>query len=62
MGELEEVLMRYIGVIGILCCACRDWPFSSAPKQIDLGFGFQVHWVYIQLGFPASVLVGTLNG
>ena len=50
------------GLIGVWCCACRDWPFSSASKPIDLGLGFQVHWVHIKLGFPASSLVGTLNG
>jgi hypothetical protein len=33
--------------IGIKCCACRDWPFSSGSKPIDLGLGFQVHWVPI---------------
>jgi hypothetical protein len=38
------------------------WPFSSASKPIDLGLGFQVNWVHMQLGFPASTLVGTLNG
>jgi hypothetical protein len=48
--------------IGIRRCTCRDWPFSSASKPIDLGLGFQVHWVHMQLGFPASALVGTLNG
>jgi hypothetical protein len=36
-----------------------DWPFSSKP--IDLGLGFQVHWAHIKLGFPPSSLVGTLN-
>jgi hypothetical protein len=39
-----------------------DWLFSSASKPINLGLGFQVHWAHIQLGFPASTLVGTSNG
>jgi hypothetical protein len=34
---------------------------TSASKPIDLGLGFQVHWVHIKLGFPQSCLVGTLN-
>jgi len=29
-------------VIGIQRCTCRDCPFSSASKRIDLGLGFQV--------------------
>jgi hypothetical protein len=58
----KTVLASPTGAIGIWRCTCRDWPFSPASKPIDLGLGFQVHWVYIQLGFPASTLVGTLNG
>jgi hypothetical protein len=46
------------GWIGIWCCACCDWPFSSASKPIDLRLGFQVHWGHIFPGFPASTLVG----
>jgi hypothetical protein len=49
-------------VIGSWRCTCFAWPFSSASKPINLGLGFEVHWVHIQLGFPASTLVGTLNG
>jgi hypothetical protein len=41
------------GLIGILCCGCRDWPFSSAPKPMVLELGFQVHWAHIKPGFPA---------
>jgi hypothetical protein len=48
--------------IGIWCSACRNWPFSSASKPIDLGLGFQVHWVHIRLCFPVYSSVGTLNG
>jgi hypothetical protein len=59
---LSTQLAALTGAIGIWCCACRDCPFSSASKPIDLGLGFQVHWVHIRLGFPASALVGTLNG
>jgi hypothetical protein len=33
----------------------------TASKPIDLGLGFQLHWVHIKLGFPPSSLVGTLN-
>jgi hypothetical protein len=43
-------------------CACRDRPFLLASKKIDLGLGFQVHWVNIKHGFPAYTLVGTLDG
>ena len=50
------------GQIGIWCCACRDWLLSPASKPTDLGLIFQVHWVHIKLDFPASPLVGTLNG
>jgi hypothetical protein len=32
---------------------CRVWPFSSASKPINLGLDFQVHWVYIKLGFAS---------
>jgi hypothetical protein len=45
------VLSMTTGEIEIRRCACRDWPFSSASKPIDLG-----------LGFSAFSLVGTLNG
>ena len=37
----------HTGWIGIWRCTCRDWPFSSASKPIDLGLGFQVHWAHI---------------
>jgi hypothetical protein len=33
--------------IGIWRCTCRDWPFSSGSKPIDLGLEIQVHWVHI---------------
>jgi hypothetical protein len=59
---LSTQLAALTGAIGIWCCACRDRPFSSASKPINLGLGFQVQWVHIKLGFPASALVGTLNG
>jgi hypothetical protein len=39
----------------------RRQPFSSPSKPIDLGLGFHVHWVHMQLGSPPSSLVGTLN-
>jgi|AntAceMinimDraft_5_1070358.scaffolds.fasta_scaffold22365_5 hypothetical protein len=34
---------------GFWRCTCRDWPFSWALKPIDLGLGFQVHWVHMQV-------------
>jgi hypothetical protein len=40
--------------IGIWRCTCRDWLFSSAPKPIGLGLGFQLNWVHMQLGFSPS--------
>ena len=49
-------------VIGFFCYTCRDWPFSLAPKLIDLGLSFQLHWAHMRLGFPAIALVGILNG
>jgi len=61
-NSLSSALARLTGWIIIWCCTCRDWPFSSASKPIDLGLGFQVHWFHIKLGFPASSLVGALNG
>jgi hypothetical protein len=42
-------LFTHTGMIGIWRCTFRDWPFSSASKPIDLGLGFQVHWVHMQL-------------
>jgi hypothetical protein len=33
----------------------------SPSKPIDLGLGFQVHWVHIKLDFPVSAFVGTLK-
>jgi hypothetical protein len=41
--ESSADFCRDTGPIGIWCCACRDWPFSSAFKPIDLGLGFKVH-------------------
>jgi hypothetical protein len=54
--------LRNTGPIVIWRCDCRDGQFLTEPKPIDLGLGFQVYWVYIQLDFSASALVGTLNG
>jgi hypothetical protein len=59
--KLKYPSHSHTGVIGIWRCTCRDWPFSSASKPIDLGLGFQVHRVYMLLNFPASTLVGTFD-
>ena len=56
VSPLDYRVDRYL----VLCLP--GLPFSSASKPIDLGLGFQVHWVHIKLGSPASSLVGTFNG
>ena len=49
--RFDRNLAGYLPRLAVLVSIAADRP----------GLGFQVHWVYIKLGFPASTLVGTLN-
>jgi hypothetical protein len=56
-----KISMQGTSEFGVVPAAI-DHFLQSASKPIDLGLGFQVHWVHIRLGFPAYTLVGTSNG
>ena len=53
-----QILTGWIIIWGVYL---RSSSCSPASTPIAPRLGFQVHWVYMQLGFPASSLSRTLN-